>query len=130
MFGVFSFFIRHNSAIDIHVDLKMTLPQQTRHIQDLEEPEAEAQVGPAATEGPHHRVLFPARDADKTDAAADDEADATDDAPGDRSEGGEEGSEAVDAGRTQSIHAKRPITNEPTPSLASMHHYSCHLHLH
>ena len=99
-----SFYIRHSSAIDI--DFKMTLPQQTRHIQDLEEPEAEAQVGPAATEGPHHRVLFPASDADKTDAAADDEVDATDNAPGDRSERGEEGSEAVDAGRTKSIHAK------------------------
>ena len=111
MFGVFSFFIRHNSAIDI--DFKMTLPQQTRHIQDLEEPEAEARVGPAATEGPHHRVLFPARDAaGKTDAAADDEGDAADDAPGDRSEGGEEGSEAVDAGRTKSIHAAESRINQ------------------
>ena len=112
MFGLFSFsfYIRHNSAIDI--DFKMTLSQKIRQIQDLEEPEAEAQVGPAATEGPHHRVLFSARDAGKTDAAADDEVDATDDAPGDRSEGGEEGSEAVDAGRTQSIHAKGSRMNQ------------------
>ena len=109
-----SFYIRHNSVIDL--SFKITLLQLTPRTQDLEEPETATQVGPTAAEGPHHRVLFTAGDADKSDAAAD-EANSTEDAPGDRSERIEEGSEAVDAGRTESIHVQRSRM-----ILASIHH--------
>ena len=76
----------------------------------MEEPEAEAEVGAAAAEGPLHRLLLPA-------ALADEAADAAGDASEERGrrrivaaaaaavafEGSEEGPEAVDAGKTASL---------------------------
>ena len=66
----------------------------------MEEPEAEAEVGAAAAEGPLHRVLLPAALADAADAAGDasEERDAAI-----AFEGSEEGPEAVDAGKTVSL---------------------------
>ena len=66
----------------------------------MEEPEAEAEVGAAAAEGPLHRVLLPAAVADAADASEERDAAIA-------FEGSEEGPEAVDAGKTVSLRRTR-----------------------